>query len=45
MAKKTSKAYFGFGRLLSIIFVIIPITSLIFGIITNLITSKAKEQE
>ena len=25
MAKKSSKAYFGFGRLLSIIFAIIPI--------------------
>ena len=34
MAKKSSKAYFGFGRLISIIFAIIPITSLIFGIIT-----------
>ena len=34
MAKKSNQAYFGLGRLVSIILAIIPITSLICGIIT-----------
>lgn len=34
MSKKNSTAYFGLGRLISIILAIIPITSLICGIIT-----------
>jgi uncharacterized membrane protein len=34
MAKK-GKDYFGFGRLISIIFAIIPVTSWLFGFITR----------
>jgi len=34
MAKKNSTAYFGLGRLISIIFAIIPVTSWLFGVIT-----------
>ena len=33
---KAKKDYFGFGRLLSIILAIIPITALIFGVATRL---------
>lgn len=33
--KKSSKDYFGFGRLVSIILAIIPITALIFGAATR----------
>ena len=37
MAKKgSSKDYFGFGYLVSVILAIIPITSLIFGFLTRL---------
>ena len=36
MAKKTSKDYFGLGRVISIILAIIPITALIFGVATRL---------
>lgn len=36
MAKKSSKDYFGFGWLISVIFAIIPITSWLFGIVTRL---------
>ena len=34
MAKKNTKPYFGLGRLISIILAIIPVTSLICGIVT-----------
>ena len=36
MGKTFKKDYFNFPRLISIIFAIIPITSLIFGIVTRL---------
>ncbi len=36
MAKKSSKDYFGLGRVISIILAIIPITALIFGVATRL---------
>ena len=35
MAKSKKNDYFGWNRLLSIIFAIIPITSLIFGVVTR----------
>lgn len=35
MAKKSSKDYFGLGKVISIILAIIPITALIFGIATR----------
>jgi hypothetical protein len=35
MAKKKGKDYFGMGRLISIIFAIIPVTSWIFGFVTR----------
>lgn len=35
MAKKSSKDYFGFPWLLSVIFAIIPVTSWLFGFITR----------
>lgn len=35
MAKKKGKDYFGMGRLVSIIFAIIPVTSWIFGFVTR----------
>ena len=35
MAKSKKNDYFGWNRLLSIIFSIIPITSLIFGVVTR----------
>jgi hypothetical protein len=33
---KRKKGYFGFGRLISIIFAIIPLTNIIFGFIIRL---------
>ena len=35
MAKKKGKDYFGMGRLISIIFAIIPVTSWLFGFVTR----------
>lgn len=35
MAKKSSKAYFGLGWVVSLILAIIPVTNLIFGIVTR----------
>lgn len=35
MAKSKKNDYFGWNRLLSIIFAIIPITSFIFGVVTR----------
>ncbi|HHU80335.1 MAG: hypothetical protein ACOX40_01815 [Bacilli bacterium] len=32
----SKKGYFGFGRLLSIIFAIIPVTNIIFGVIIRI---------
>lgn len=36
MAKKASGDYFGFGRVVSLILAIIPITALIFGVLTRI---------
>ena len=36
MAKKSSKDYFGMGRVASVILAIIPITALILGFLTRL---------
>lgn len=36
MAKKGGRDYFGFGKVLSIIFAIIPVTALIFGFVLRL---------
>ena len=43
MAKKSSKSskgYFGLGHLVSIILAIIPVTNIIFGIVTRLTRGK-----
>ena len=40
MASKSTKGYFGMGHLISIIFAIIPVTSLIFGIVTRFTRGK-----
>ncbi len=37
---KGSKGYFGFGRVLSIIFAIIPVTAWLFGFITRFMEGK-----
>jgi len=36
MAKKSKKGYFGLGHLISIILAIIPVTNIIFGIVTRI---------
>ena len=36
MAKKKGKDYFGMGRLISIIFAIIPVTSWLFGFVIRI---------
>ena len=36
MAKKKGKDYFGMGRLISISFAIIPVTSWLFGFVTRI---------
>lgn len=36
MSKKSSKDYFGFGRIVSIILAIIPITALVLGVATRI---------
>ena len=40
MAKGSSKDYFKFGRLASIIFAIIPVTAWIFGVVTRISEGK-----
>lgn len=40
MATKKKKAYFGLGRIVSLILAIIPVTSIILGIITRLMRGK-----
>lgn len=40
MAKKKQKAYFGLGRIISVILAIIPFTNIIFGIITRIMRGK-----
>jgi hypothetical protein len=36
MSKKSSKDYFGFGRIVSLILAIIPITALVLGVATRI---------
>ena len=40
MAKKSSKDYFGLGRLVSLILVIIPVTAWICGAVTRFLEGK-----
>ncbi len=40
MAKKSSRDYFGLGRIISLILVIIPVTSWLCGAITRLMEGK-----
>ena len=40
MAKKSSKYYFGLGRLVSLILVIIPVTAWICGAVTRFLEGK-----